>query len=118
MHVYARLALVCARSEGRYGGLFRDGPLPEGAYFPELGNAWTAPVIVWVGLHMLLFNGHDSTLLKAIAALIVANGIFSFSFHYTGFVSLRDADGTPHACRRGLGCVHLISSFDDRALGR
>ena len=28
-----------------------------------------------------------------IGGLIVANGIFSFGYHYTGYMSLKEADG-------------------------
>ena len=83
--------------EGKYGGVFRitaNGTLPaEGSHFPEYGNAYSAPVIMFVGLHMLLFNSHESGLLKVIAGLIFANGVFSFSYHYTGYLVLKEADG-------------------------
>lgn len=86
--------------EARYGGLFRqdaaaasNGTSAEVGMFPEYGSAYSALFIAWVGLHMLLFNSHESALLKVIGGLIVANGIFSFGYHYTGYMSLKEADG-------------------------
>ena len=74
--------------EGRYGGLFRGVHSTAGLYYPEYGSSFSALVICWVGLHMLLFWGHDSALLHAVAANIFVNGWASLGYHWTNGVTV------------------------------
>ena len=79
--------------EAKYGGPLRHGAASTnstssaaaGIFFPEYTSAYSAFFIIWVGLHMLLFNSHESALLKVIGGLIVANGITRES--YSAFVA-------------------------------
>lgn len=60
---------------------------------PEYLNSCTSLFIVFVGLHMLLFNQHDSQLLKVVAAQFALNGGASFLYHWTGYDSALAIDG-------------------------
>jgi hypothetical protein len=98
--------------EGRYGGAFHGGGLqPLGAWFPEYLNSLTSCFIVFVGLHMLLFNQHDSQLLKVVAAHFALNGMASFLYHWTGYDSALTIDGYTMMNAAWLSCGFVLEEI-------
>ena len=70
--------------EGRYGGMDPGRNPNAGWFFPESYSSLTA---IWIGVcgtFMLRTWQTDSPFVMLLAALFVANGVFSFLTHFTG----------------------------------
>lgn len=100
--------------EAKYGGLFRGFVSNvSSSYFPEIGSVVSAPLISWLGLHMLLFWDHDSNLLFMISALFVVNGVGSFLFHYNGLTRWGDLDGASMLLAMWTVCGFVLSEVTE-----
>lgn len=79
--------------EAKYGGAFYGQIWEEpGDHFPELGATFSAPFILWCGLHMSFTWRHESPLLHVISALFSVNGMAAFAAHYLGNRAWHDLD--------------------------